>query len=232
MQKTINLMWKDILASLRPRRGRIKAFGFVDTVPTHPVSFGHKQVWFAVKTERVAEIAGYFGTLVGNLKPMPTNWEKGVKAAYRGFCFITPPVDGWVLAVRPETDDIASAATQAVLLDLSRKYGEAHFYGNHRVVSYCAWAKATAGKLERVFSISDLTIAVSLGKRTESEEALLKKALLEEADPELKVFYQEQGIEHAFGDESDVMVVAGAWSINPQTLRERTDAGSQLGFVL
>lgn len=65
--------------------------------PDAPVGFGRKNSWVAVRTSRVDDVAAAL-----ELSSVETaNWQSGVAAAQRypcDFAFVTPPLDGWVLA--------------------------------------------------------------------------------------------------------------------------------------
>ncbi len=113
--------------------------------PAPPVAFGYKMAWFAVRATDAVRVAG----ALGFRQPQPCTWKTGVASAYAGDdVFLTPPVDGWTLAlgVRLSGDEADVAAR---LETLSREFGEAQYFGTHRVTEYHAWARSVDGRLVR-----------------------------------------------------------------------------------
>jgi hypothetical protein len=143
------------------------------------------------------------------ISPRPCSWAEGIRRAYdlQGV-FATPALDGWTLAVGslPEAGGIA---LEEILLNLSRAFGEACYFGTHRVVEYQAWARARAGTLERAFAYLGERgeFLVNLGARTADELEL--KSGIANLDDAL--------------DEEVVLSLATRWTLDPRQLEDRTD---------
>lgn len=195
-----------------------------------PIDFGYKVVWIAVKTEKKLELSNIL-----NLKnTKPANWESGIDIAYKNGIYITPQIGKWTLVVGmglPQGDNIESIEKIEKLLNkLSSEFGEAHFFGTHRVVGYHNWMKSVNGKVERIYAYigeSGENIKV-YGKQTNAEKGLkLFNSLSEEAKSE--DYWEREDLDYA--DEELVMNIAENWSINPTKLTERTDIKNELGIL-
>jgi hypothetical protein len=193
-----------------------------------PVSFGFKNLWFAVKANNKEEIADLL-----NLKILgKSNWENGVAQAYDNRIFITPEVNGWTLVcgngfLTRLNDDSADIS---ILNLLSSKYGEAQYFYTHRITEYHTWAKSQNGGLQRYYSYigergENLRIE---GTPTEIEKGLkLINTFSDEAKNE-KYFEDESLV---LPDESLVMDIAKSWSINPSELESYKNIKQEFGIV-
>lgn len=195
-----------------------------------PIDFGYKIVWIAVKTDNKSELSKIIG--LKNVKP--SNWTSGIENAYDNSVFITPQIGEWTLAVGmglPIGDNLESIEKlEKILNELSSKFGEAHFFGTHRVVEYHNWMKSVNGEMERIYSYvgESLENIKVYGKPTETENKLnLFNSLLEEAKSDK--YYDREDLDYA--DEELVMKIAENWSVNPTKLTERTDIKNELGIV-
>jgi len=195
-----------------------------------PIDFGYKSIWIAVKTDNKSELAKILG--LKNVKQ--ANWESGIANAYGNSVFITPQIGEWTLAVGlglPSGDSEESIGKLEKLLNkLSSEFGEAHFFGTHRVVEYHNWMKSVNGKMERIYSYagdSGENFKV-YGEPTEPEKGLdLFNSLSKEA--ESNEYWKREDLDYA--DEELVMKIAENWSVNPTKLTERTDIEDELGLI-
>jgi len=203
---------------------RYKAPAPVSLLKDTPVSFGYKCMWIAVKTsnkERVGEMLG--------LKNMhAANWKTGIEGAYDDKVFISPQVGVWTLAIGFGLSNVHGGKSlveenyKAIIDKLSAEFGEAQFFGSHRVVEYQTWAKSVNGKTVRYYSY--------IGEKGEN---LLVEGEPTDAEKQyhlINTFSKEAKDEHyidradlVIPDEDFVMKIAGAWSVNPITLEQRTD---------
>jgi hypothetical protein len=195
-----------------------------------PIDFGYKIVWIAVKTDNKSELSKILG--LKNVKP--SNWTSGIENAYENGVFITPQIGDWTLAVGmglPLGDNKESIEKlEKVLNELSSEFGEAHFFGTHRVVEYHNWMKSVNGKMERIYSYvgESMENIKVFGNPTEPEKELkLFNSLSEEAKSD--EYFDREDLDYA--DEELVMKIAENWSINPTKLTERTDIKNELGMV-
>ncbi len=181
-----------------------------------PRSFGYKCAWYALRTNDA-------DALVAALKlkgVAVSTWAKGIEAAYADKVFVTPPLGEWILAAGRclfyEGDSPKSVLP--VLAKLSKRFGEAQYFCTYRVPEAHCWAVARSGKLVRAFGYIGERgeITWNEGKPTKAELAL-GKGLLDFPGP----------------DESQVMEVAAAWSVNPCDLETNfTEPGlGRLGIV-
>ena len=195
-----------------------------------PVDFGYKIVWIAVKTDNKSELSKILG--IKNTKP--SNWKSGIENAYQNSVFITPQIGEWTLAVGmglPIGDNKESIEKlEEILNELSTEFGEAHFFGTHRVVEYHNWMKSVNGKMERIYSYvgESMENIKVYGNPTEPEKELkLFNSLSEEAKSD--EYFEREDLDYA--DEELVMKIAEDWSINPTKLTERTDIKNELGII-
>lgn len=171
-----------------------------------PVSFGYKTCWVAVPACGSQEVATFL-----NLKDVVRcSWKDGIQQAYESQgMFVTPPADGWILAIGrlPEAEQ---AEFLSFLEDLSRRFGEAYYFGTHRIVGYQAWASAKDGKVRRAFGYLGERgeFLLNIGERTPEEEELGTGIEDSESTP----------------DEETVLDLAGMWVLDPRELDLHTEA--------
>lgn len=180
-----------------------------------PVSFGYKMTWLAVRsTEPEGVIAG-----LGVTESTRASWEEGIDAIYSSTSlsehpvFVTPELDGWVLVASPsyfdEASDADPARVERFVSDAAKRLGtEVQFFATHRIVEGHAWARANEEGLQRAFFYLGETdeYLLDTGAKTSHEETL---GCL---DPDAE----------AVPDESTVMSVAHAWSLDPTGLDQRS----------
>lgn len=199
---------------------------FIDKTPCSPVPFGYKAVWLALRT---IESKAVLKLLNDKNNPVfPTNWQKGVEGGYEGYCFISPPVEGWTLVLNPNLGNLSDKDTRNFLSLLSKEFGEAHFFGSHRIVSYSAWARYINGETIRAFSIADGLIDMDAGELTPLEDRYIEDQKKSMKVEELE-HYEVEGFNQILYYDDLVMEMAGHWSINPQNL-ENYKANS-LGLI-
>jgi hypothetical protein len=165
-----------------------------------PVPFGYKMSWIVVSTtdDRAAAEA------LGLKQITPCCWKNGIDQAFndKGI-FITPPIEGWTIAAG-SLPDASEAAFRSLLENLSRRFGEAFYFGTHRVSEYQAWACAKNGVLRRAFGYSGCEgeFLIDFGERTGEETELgTGVADLDNAP-----------------DESTVVALAEKWVLDPLEL--------------
>ena len=195
-----------------------------------PIDFGYKIVWIAVRTDNKSELS----KIIGLKKLEPSNWESGIENAYNKSVFLTPQIGEWTLAVGmglPLGDSEESIKKLEKLLNkLSAEFGEAHFFGTHRVVEYHNWMKSVNGKMERIYAYvgESLENIKVIGEPTGPEKGLtLFNSLSEEAKSD--DYWDREDLDYA--DEELVMQIAESWSVNPTKLTERTDIKDELGML-
>lgn len=183
-------------------------------------SFGYKMQWLALRSADAEAVVSALG--LESVRKIA--WPSGVTAVYEddpsarpAAVFVTPPVDGWVLAPH-------SAAAEGAfdLAALSATFGEAHRYATHRVVELQEWERWIDGSPVRRYGWLGESgeVRFNEGEPLELEAGLIQDDVDDFDDIE-------------FPDEEHVMEVAGLWSVNPQTLDDRPELPSEgwLGYV-
>ena len=185
------------------------------------MSFGYKTAWFAIRTSDTEAVARALG-----LRHLaPASAEAAIAAGYRepGKVFVTPAIDGWTLAMSSDFLDLADGTPPVfagMLPKLSAELGtEVQFFASHRVAEAHAWGRAAQGDLSRAYTYNGCNgeVQIDLGGRTPEENALGHR-FFHPSSPEANddAYWERDDLRHA--NEEDVMAVAGAWSINPQSL--------------
>ncbi len=167
------------------------------------VGFGSKQTWLAVRGgEPVAVRAALRLRDLG-----PVAWRAGVDLAYLtdDRVVLTPPLDGWLLV----TGQWLWKAGLSVV-DLSAELDtEVHRYASHRGLEQHGWERADRGTLVRAFTYDG-----------PSAEVLRSIGDPDAAESEIGL-----GTGDVLVGESDVMRVAGRWSVDPSGLTGRPAPG-------
>jgi hypothetical protein len=173
------------------------------------VGFGPKQAWLAIRDRTPAEVEQALG-----LRDLgPVSWRMGIDLAYttEDRLAVTPPLDGakgsaWVLVpglywFHLDLDPGVAALSEAL-------HTEVQFFSSYRVTEAHRWERAVDGVLVRAFEFVGESGEVTLwwGDPDDHERAIG----LPEEEPD-----DESGL---LLDESDVMRLAGAWSIDPLAL--------------
>jgi len=175
--------------------------------------FGYKTAWLAFRGHTEQRVAADLGIANAGL----CDWATAIEASYdlsQPTVAITPALPGqgglWVLAtgfaLAVNTPDIAS---------LSQTTGaDVQCFASHRVIETHIWAKASGGRIERWFGWSGESgeILRWVG-RPDSVERDLGLPDVDRATEATVDAVAEAGI-----NEDSVMIIAGHWSVNPQTL--------------
>ncbi|HSZ59877.1 MAG TPA: hypothetical protein VK797_29820 [Tepidisphaeraceae bacterium] len=171
-----------------------------------PVSFGYKTSWVAARASSGQEVAAFL-----NLKDVvPCSWKDGLQQAYELHgIFVTPAVDGWILAVG-QVPEAGQTEFLPFLEHLSERFGKAFYFGTHRVVEYQAWASAQDGEVRRAFGYVGERgeYLLNVGERTPEEKELGTGIEDPESSP----------------DEETVLDLAGMWVLDPRELDLHTEA--------
>lgn len=170
------------------------------------VNFGGKQAWLAVRDGDPAAVIAALG-----LRELGTvRWRDGIDLAHLSDdrVAVTPPLPGardhrWVLAAGRRLL-LAPPDLPALSATLDT---EVQYFATHRVTESHRWQRAVRGELIRAFGYVGQTgeITTWFGDPDPAERAA---GLPGELDEDTSVLVAEQ----------DVLLVAGAWSIDPTTL--------------
>ncbi len=204
-----------------------------DEAPDQPCSFGPDMSWIAIKSSDPLAVLA----LTGAVNPIAANWNSGIGTVYdaelgENRLFITTPVDGWVFVVgtclpHPHARAFVDKSTP-LLLKLSARFSEVHYFACHPELDLFAWIKLFGGRLVRGFAIADDGIVWSRGRTTREERML-----------GLKLF-ELRGVRGRKGDAGGellmhptpehVMRLAGHWGVNP-TLLDSVGGPVGLGMI-
>ncbi len=205
---------------------------YVDDTPSALHPFGSRLSWLAIKTSGHKQVVTHLNRY--HQPVWETNWEKGVEGAYHHFCFVTPPINNWVLVLNPNLAHITTAAGQETLSQLSKTFGETHFYACHRSPAYCAFGKFMNGQMLRGFSSAEGVIQLNAGEMTAIEHRIVaEQHRVHTENPEyLADLYASKGL-HALLNESSLNIIAGVWSVDPTVIYnyEATTSSAALGYI-
>ena len=172
----------------------------LDDTPDGPVPFGYKMGWLAAKCgdpHRLMEVLGL-------RDPKPANWTTGLaRAGYQGQVFVSPVLDGYVLAVGLWAEDLEGIpGSTERLVDT---FSEVQFFGTHRISDYHYWTKYVNGKAARNYIYQNSGVVWDEGELTLEELALGFER------------FPRTGRESSwFPGEEDVLDIAAAWGVDPR----------------
>ncbi len=173
----------------------------------HPLPFGYKTTWYAAKNCAPATVIrslhlsdARLGSWSAALSAMDGNDFDALHTV------LVAPIDGWTLAVGDKLAGSTAVDAETPLkplVALSSVCGEAQLYASNRDHDWYMWSRAVNGKVLRAFEF-DGSIGETLhdlGKHTR----------------------EERGVNFVAPTESDVVRIAGKWSIDPTKIRGSQD---------
>ena len=194
------------------------------------MGFSYKTSWLAVPARSIEDVAD----AVELADRSRMGFEEGTERAYRAGIYVAPAITGWTLAHGAhhlsQYLDATDPRFPARLSALSIRLGEVQFFATHRVVEYHAWAWARDGQLIRAYCYIGERGEVPLfaGEPTDAERgANVGTRMLDDGwerwtDDEWDAWHQTTP------DESDVLRMAGSWSVNPDTIDDSQVIGEGL----
>ncbi|WP_433759803.1 hypothetical protein [Nocardia sp. CA-135398] len=105
--------------------------------------------WFAVRTGDHDALLDELGLTCA----LPATHQLGLRVWGRGCVYVTPQWDGWTLICGYNLPVYSAGAMRSFLERLSRRFGEAHWYGAD--YGYQGWALAESGELVRLYISGD-----------------------------------------------------------------------------
>jgi hypothetical protein len=178
--------------------------------PDAPQGFGPRLVWLAFRGASPEAVAR--GLQLSD--PASSTWADGLKAAYQGRVFITPPLGDahWVLAASTRFPDPGDkkhpdAATPA-LVHLSQLFGEVQYFATYDVLDLHAWARFVKGAPVRKLAYLGADSAYVWAEGAPTPE-----------ETKLGLGFAGKPVGDQGPKEENVFAVAGAWSIDPTTLQ-------------
>ncbi|MCA8949282.1 MAG: hypothetical protein KDE27_07255 [Planctomycetes bacterium] len=146
---------------------------------------------------------------------LPANWRAGLAAAVGEGVFVTPAIDGVVLAVGRDLqgDGDYARLVPPLLERLSATFGHAAWFVSHDEAEVHGWGLGRRGELVRAYvHAADRGELLWHGDVTDTEQLLG----CFEADPR-----DHSDDPSWWPDERIVMRLAGEWAIDPTRLGER-----------
>ena len=182
--------------------------------PDHPVAFGSSSAWLAIRTEDSQAVVKALGLQKG----WESNWDVGIKATARGWVFVTPAIDGWVLVTSPSLPRIVSKnepdTLSPLVKTLSKEFEEVQYFGTHQFGEYVGWLRASNGEIVRRYAYSENCAKSSVTRQRTAEET------------RLELIFNDM----RFPDETDATDLAGVWSIDPSKL-DKLDLAVSVGWL-
>ena len=170
------------------------------------------ECWLVIKSRSLLAVQSALG--LHNVKPC--RWAEGLAAEAR--LFISPPVDGWVLAVGsgiPDPTEDADACFRFVT-EISRKLGQVQLFKASRLLNHHAWVQARSGKIVRAYAWAGRTVWQQ-GLRTAAEKELKLKCYDYFSCPEPDFFSLSDPLS---SNVEKVPLLAARWSFDPGRLDE------------
>ena len=175
--------------------------------------FGYKTAWIAVKSDHPISVLNFLKA--ADLRSV--SWNEGINTSYNSssrLIAVTPALEGWVLLTGSVLLDGLPLKRldgfdkpEGILRKLSEHFGEAQFFGTHRVTETHLWASWHQGKLSRYFYCDG-----SQGEVV--EEGVRSEFEAQQFEGDNPAWTIDDGL--ALGmDEESVMEVAETWSVNP-----------------
>ena len=180
----------------------------------HPVARSLPTRWLVLRGNDSVRVAQWLGS-VANLE---TPWSEALKHSRDRRCFVSPPVDGWILVIGGAIPDPSKNVDvlYRFLRQMSSALGEVHYFCADRVFGTHAWARLLSGRVLRAYAWSGMPLW-NEGPLT-PEERELGLTCRNYADDPAPV--QFSGVPPDFQNVERVVFLARRWSINPVTVSE------------
>lgn len=172
------------------------------TRPDTPLPFGYKTAWLALRCAQPGKVAA----ALGGTRTQRANWGTGLPPALErdDLIFVSPELDGWVLAVGQALFDLAEQPE--TLAAMAGQFEELQYFASHRVAGGYCWARYRGQTCLRAYGVADGQLLRSEGALTPEEQALGFAAFPTEETEEPE----------RWPDEEDVLAIAAAWGIDPR----------------
>lgn len=175
--------------------------------PTPPSAFGHKSGWVVIRSRDPQAVCAALGLR----DCRPSGWVCGLAAVSARKWFLTPSLDGYVVAVGAGERPLPPET----LASLSRRFSEVQTFVCDRERALYAWSLYRNGGCVRAYGISRGQLLLDEGELTPEEIALGFGRFPR----------KDGGSREGFPDEDAVLSIAAAWGIDPM-LEGRDDPPS------
>jgi hypothetical protein len=184
------------------------------------MGFSYKTSWLAVRDRSLENVADAV-ELVDRTR---LGFAAGTERAYQAGIYVAPAIAGWTLAHGARHLSLHLDATDprfpARFSALSARLGEVQFFATHRVPEYHAWAWARDGQLIRAYCYIGERGEVPLfvGEPTTAERDAAVGTRMLDGEWERWTDDEWDAWNRTTPNESDVMRMAGCWSVDPNTI--------------
>lgn len=213
-------------AAIKPRINNIQNTAKMCTLESNmntplkiesPIPFGYKSAWLAIKTNDSNAVVKSLGLT----RIRDANWSTGLEVANNtnGEVFVTCPLDEWVLVIGLSLPDSGDSERPdkitPILKKLSGEFGEALYFGSHRVVDFYAWAKLIDGKIIREYAYlgEKGETTWNIGEKSKEEIQLGFNFFDENSLEALEDGYWER-TDLTYPNEDSVLGISKLWSID------------------
>lgn len=165
--------------------------------PTAPAPFGYKPGWLVIRSRDPRAVCDALGLR----DCRPANWTCGLSAVSARRWFVTPSLDGYVVAVCAGERPIP----QETLISLSRRFSEVQAYVCDQKKALYAWTRFCNGVCTRAYGMSRGQVFLDTGELTREEIALGFGRFPRKGG----------GSREGFPDGDAVLSIAAAWGVDP-----------------
>jgi hypothetical protein len=191
--------------------------------------FSYKTAWLAVRGRTVEDVADALELHDREV----LGWAAGTDRAYERGVYVAAPVAGWTLAHGRWHLPVGFAASDPRFSDwlrtLSGRLGEVQYFVNERVPEYHVWARARDGEVLRAYCFIGERGQVPLfvGDPT-GDEVELGKGIRGGPEAGWETWSEDEWTDWfaTTPSESDVLAMAGRWSVDPRTIDDAAVTGA------
>ena len=165
--------------------------------PTAPAPFGYKPEWIVLRAKNAKVVC----EALGLQDCRPANWTCGLSAVSGRKWFVTPSLDGYVVAVGAGERPLSPA----LLKTLSTQFSEVQTYVCDQQKALYGWSLYRTGQCVRAYGMSRGQVLLDEGELTREEIALGFGRFPR----------KNGGSREGFPDGDAVLAIAAAWGVDP-----------------
>ncbi|MEW6158180.1 MAG: hypothetical protein AB1813_12150 [Verrucomicrobiota bacterium] len=186
-----------------------------------PTIFDFPCRWLAIKSTNLSAVQ----SALGLHNPKPCSWCDGLSSLEDHKLFLSPPVQGWILAIGNGLPDPGEDIDDCyrLIVKLSRELGQVQFFSTNRIVNYHGWVRAERGRIVRAYAWAGETLW-NQGTPTAAETDLGMRCFDYGERAEILSINQ---VDSNLSNSEKVSALAARWSIDPTTLDETVFSSGQ-----
>ncbi len=199
-----------------------------------PCAFGHKMSWIAIKTRDTARLMETLHIEA----PQAASWSLGIATVYHervamNRVFVTPPIEGWSFVVglslpHPLGDGYVDKCAP-LLSELSSEFDNVQYFISYPETEFYGWALLRGGRFQRAYAAGRKGTVWNRGVIT-PEERRLGHSQFDIREVTVDGRHVTGAAERSLC-ESDVLHLAGRWSLDPSRLGLRSDLEHGIGYI-